>query len=472
MDWIGITGLNPSWVPPACYKETQINDPTGAQKREVVLQPPNICLQGPKAARIEFLKWLRTTCVTKLIVQTTYSALLEIREAGWTPDELVLTIGNAGNILDTPWYFVVESTATEFWYPKRFDCGLMRISGKWYHIPDRLRPAPNDSSEEIKVKYEQIVLLEEKGLSDIEGAIPPYTPATAEEVKRCTEGLLHYFLKWIYEKVWETDSITPFYGIYMDEPWKHFPGDRPQMHAILRGLYDAIRRGRESGSVYLSGDGYGTYFGVGGYDSPEYHSLISFGVDVDDVAGYADFVFDTKYESDWYVDGEFPFFHSGTDDQSRDWFYWKEHEPAIAEKMRGSWIHLEEDIDEIGVLVNAAISLGWRDLYVFPRSDEVWTDEYGDDWKAACKDFRERVKALCDEIKRTTWLRGSEPRYAYQYCKYYPDCQKCSKNRPEDWTTERPEGFPSIDRGPAQYLPGFGPEAFIEGRRFIGESDR
>jgi hypothetical protein len=57
-------------------------------------------------------------------------------------------------------------------------------------------------------------------------------------------------------------------------------------------------------------------------------------------------------------------------------------------------------------------------------------------------------------------------------CTFLPECQKCSMNRPEDWTTERPEGFPSIDRDPARYLPGFAPEAFIEGRRFLGESDR
>ena len=429
MDWIGITGLDPSWVPPACYKEFALNDPE-KRGRTLIIQPPNICLTATltpeqyeeavlnpdteekrKAielyeAELELLKWLRTTCITKLVIHTTDGSLLRTREAGWSPDEQVLTIQTASNIVNTQWYFVIE--ATKFWYPKRWDCGLLRVGEYWYRVPKYLRRSPNESVKETKTKYETLDLIEREALTfDL-------SLATEEEVKRCTEQLLHYFLKRIYEELWKTDTIIPFYALFMDEPWEQASGedtinDNPQFRGMLRGLYDAIRRGRENEDPFFSGDGYGTYFGVGAYDAIKLRWSFDWGIDVADVGGYADYIFDTKYDADFYVGGDFPWIHLGSDDQSQDWYYWRDYEPDIAKKMRGAWLHLLDDVDEIQTLVSAALELGWKDLYVFPAPDETyWDINYPNDWRNACKYFRESVKDFCEEIAKNGLDRGQD----------------------------------------------------------------
>jgi hypothetical protein len=481
MDWIGVPGLDPTWVPPACYKEIVLNDPAGKHDRALVIQPPNICVHispeqyreatgNPDSpgnreiieryqAQIALLKWLKTTCVNKLMVHTTDASLIMAREAGWSPDELVLTIHTGGDIVDTMWY-IVDEHASEYWYRARYDCGLLRKDGNWYRIPDFMQRHPDDTPEQVKEKYNNLSRIE----TDPSASTDSLPLASGEEVRSCVEKLLTMYLRRLYENLWRSAEVIPLYAIYMDEPFKQGNLINPQFRGTVMGLYDAIRKGRDGKHVYFIGDGYETYFGVGGFDS--------LWQDVRNVAGLGDFVFSTKYKSDEYIGPPFPYFHPGTSDQSRDWYYWKSYKPEVFEKTRGAWVHLFEDDTEFVSLVHAAIDLEWRDIYLFSHEEAHWK-RYGDDWRRACNEFRARVEFFCNEISLTHWIEHDVLRYGYLYCKYYPECRRCDKNREEDWLVQRPEWFPVVDRGPARYLPGYEPEHFLGGAtRLSGESDR
>jgi len=514
VDWIGIAGLDHSWVPPACYKEKAINDPN-KPRRSLVINIPSICLDGSQMtdayeddkiqlirllaiaeenrteaedqriqklqesieryeSTLKLLKWLRNTCMSKLVIPNTDGLLQMSQEAGWSPEELVLKIGSMENIMKISGYYIDDGSKVH--YPKRYDCRLMFIHGVYYRVPGEYQVKDDDTPETKKAKYAEINRLEEEAINN--RVSNSFARASEDEIRKCASSLLNYFMEYIYTELWHESEVKPFYALYFDEPKYHFGRDTdafevPGFRATLQGFYDAIRAGRENTDPLFYTDRYQTYFGIGWFDS--------YKEDMADVLQYGDFVFDTKYDSDAYFEidyildsNEFFGFHHGSQYQSQNWIYWREDEPEIAKKMRGSWVHLMDDVPELDILVETALNLGWKDLYVFPAPDVgFWDVNYrNDDWRNACKRFRDEVLKFCKAINQTDWLEDYVQRYNYLYCKHYPDCKKCDKNNPEDWVSTRPQGFPNIDRSPAKYLSGFDPDSFMLGtRNYVGESD-
>jgi hypothetical protein len=317
-----------------------------------------------------------------------------------------------------------------------YDCnGIIEIDGKKY-VNQRFVELKEYLLRFKELCFKQIIL----GMSwnilklaycagwDLSDVILKLDKETLMKIGNTLGEALDHYLMDVNSLFERSERPTHPYGITIDEPASSDTFDIRD--ASL--LYQHIKKERQRGNPLYSSINTAVSFDISEYD------------DIDDVIPVCDHILLSKYHYGGWWNPFTGFQETGPEGE------WSKMKNLYGDKMRGSYINLLTNAGEFDKLFSIARQLGFSDIWLFPGADEDWKDK-------GCNEFYERCKNFCKSAQFAGYgeKRGvyevHTTQDVYMYCTKYPRCSLCISE--DDWSFNRPEGFPEIIESEKGYYP-------------------